>query len=207
MSYSVFPEVLFLLGFSSVFLWLNTKFKSRKALRMLWLCVLILYIGILVWVVLISRGGGNAKYTLNLIPLSSYRFVVKVYNSFDVFKQIVDNVLVFIPLGILLPAVCNAGYTKKSCALIVLAGLTASLAIEVPQYVFSMGFSEVDDLINNTWGCAIGCGIYALSCRTEAGKDRTVLEKGWFKCLLPLIMFIAVIGTIWCYREFILLGK
>lgn len=206
MGYSVFPEVLFLLAFSSVFLWLNTKFKShgaQKTLRVVWACILVVYAAILIWAALISRDNGGER-SLNLTLFSSYRIILRRYNCLDVFKQIIDNILVFVPLGILLPAAYSAKHEMKNYMFVVFAGFIMSLIIEILQYVFAIGFTEIDDLVNNTWGSMIGCGIYALSGRVESKKDSVILKSGWFKCLLPLILFVFIFGVIWCYREFLL---
>lgn len=61
------------------------------------------------------------------------------------------NVLLFIPFGYLLSIVTNLKY--KTIALI---GLGLSLGIELLQYFFAIGLAELDDLIANTIGTAIG---------------------------------------------------
>lgn len=206
MSYSVFPEVLFLLVFGSVFLWLNAKSGSRspkKSLKWLWACILVIYAAVLIWAALINRNSGGVR-SLNLTLLSSYAKILRVYNCFDVLKQIIDNILVFVPLGMLLPAAYNAKHETKNYTFVVFAGLMMSLVIEVLQYVFAIGFTEIDDVFNNVWGTMTGCGIYALSGRIEIKKDSVVLKSGWLKCLLPMIAFVLIFGVIWCYREFIL---
>ncbi|MCQ2479160.1 MAG: VanZ family protein [Clostridia bacterium] len=203
MSYSVFTEVLFLLVLGVFFLWLNTKEKASakyKKIKFLWLAMFLVYAAILLWAAIGSRSEGY-EHSLNLRPLYSYFFVVKVYNSFDVFKQILDNILVFIPFGMLLPASFNMKHKQKNYALIVLAGFAFSLFIEAVQYLFSIGFTEVDDLINNVWGCLVGCGIYALTDKIGVQGSDVILKKGWQKCLYPLISVLLIIGAIWCYRE------
>lgn len=206
MSYSVFPEILFLLVLSSLFVWLTVKFKSKgaqKVLRAVWICGLAAYAVILIWAALISREKGYSR-SLNLDLFSSYRFMLRQYNSFDVLKQVLDNVFVFVPLGILLPAAYNAKHEMKNYVFVVFCGLICSLIIEALQYTFSIGFTEIDDIVDNTWGAMMGCGIYALTGKAEAKKDSVVLKKGWFKCLLPIILYVLFFGAIWCYREFYL---
>lgn len=41
-------------------------------------------------------------------------------------------------------------------------GCLISISIETMQYIFKCGFSEVDDVMHNTLGCAIGFGIAKL---------------------------------------------
>lgn len=167
--------------------------------------LLVAYAAILIWMALVSRNEGYSR-SLNLTLFSSYRFILRQYNSFDVFKQILDNILVFVPLGILLPAAFGAKHDMKNYVFVVFAGFFVSVIFETLQYIFSIGFSEADDIINNTWGCLIGCGIYALSGKIEAKKDSLILKKGWLSCLMPVASLIIIFGIIWCYREYYLLA-
>ncbi len=203
MSYSVFTEVLFLLVLVIFFLWLNTKTKnsaSFKKTKILWAVMLVSYVAILLWAALGSRSEGY-ETSLNIKPLSSYFLVLKIYNTFDVFKQIVDNILVFIPLGLLLPATFGVKHKTKNYFFVVLAGFLLSFFIEAVQYIFSLGFSELDDIINNTWGCMVGCGIYALTDKIRMQGSDVLLKKGWQKSLYPLASFVLIIGAVWYYRE------
>lgn len=206
MSYSTFPEILFLLIFGTVFVCLTVRCKSagaQKILKAIWIVLLIVYASALIWMALIDRSAGDTR-SLNLTLFSSYRFMLTRYNSFDIVKQIIDNILVFVPLGILLPAAYSAKHDTKNYIFVVFTGMAVSLIIESLQYIFSIGFSEIDDIFNNAWGCAVGCGIYALTSRIEAKKDSVILKKGWVSCLMPLILFVLIFGVIWCYREFYL---
>lgn len=67
----------------------------------------------------------------------------------------VGNLIWFVPLGLLLPVLTGCG--KK----VILWGFLLSLLIECCQFVFGTGVTEVEDLILNTAGAAIG---YGLSC-------------------------------------------
>ena len=207
LGYSVFPETLFLLLLFFTFWFFSVKagdnITAQRINRILWTVVFIIYMAVLLWAALVSRNEGY-NCTVNFSPLYSYRFTLRVYNSFDVYKQIVDNVLVFIPFGLLFPAACKTKHSKKGYGSVVLAGFLLSLVIETVQFVFTIGFSELDDVINNTWGCIAGCGAYALSDRIERKEDGLMLKNGWFRCALAPLSVLAVFGVIWCYREFFL---
>ena len=66
-------------------------------------------------------------------------------------KQILTNVFMFIPVGIM------TGQLWKWRGLIATAGL--SVVIEVLQLVSQRGLCEVDDLLHNMIGAVIGFGI------------------------------------------------
>ena len=73
--------------------------------------------------------------------------------------QILYNVLVFIPWGILLPALVQV---KRKFRFVVLGTVGISLAIEVTQLVFKLGLFEFDDVIHNTLGAVIGYGVWLI---------------------------------------------
>ena len=75
-------------------------------------------------------------------------------------RQILLNILVYMPLGILLPGILYRHRRRGTTAL--LCGFGLSLLTEVLQYVTRRGYCETDDLIHNTLGTLLGLGCYAL---------------------------------------------
>ena len=65
------------------------------------------------------------------------------------------NVLVFIPVGL---SLCLS--FKKRRWVVPLIGFCISFTIELLQLLFQRGCSDVDDVIHNTLGCLVGCGVY-----------------------------------------------
>ncbi len=92
---------------------------------------------------------------INLIPfvrLSDYHRVR------DILWNVAGNTAMFIPSGIVLPAV----YKKlNSFGKTAAAGALISLCIEILQLPFASRVSDIDDLIQNTLGVAAGYGIFA----------------------------------------------
>jgi glycopeptide antibiotics resistance protein len=82
----------------------------------------------------------------------------KIYqNSVSYFLYLfLGNLVWFVPFGILLPIL------TKSRARTIFYCFLLSLLIETLQYVFGTGVSEVEDLILNTLGGAIGYGIFKI---------------------------------------------
>ena len=70
------------------------------------------------------------------------------------------NIGMFIPLGLFLPAIWP-GLQKLWKTLLVTA-LIISL-VEIAQLLSLVGSCDVDDLILNVLGCAMGFGVYRLS--------------------------------------------
>lgn len=96
------------------------------------------------------------------------------YNSVrDIIWNVVGNTAMFIPSGIVLPIVYRE---LDSFWKVVAAGAFISLCIEILQLPFASRASDIDDLILNTLGVAVGYGIYAAvkyfrrSCRDVRGE-------------------------------------
>lgn len=100
----------------------------------------------------------------NWIPL------LDVVNSpLEYSKNTFLNVLLFVPLGFLLPAIWSRYRSLKKTLLI---GLGLSLLIEILQ-IFTFRLTDVDDLLTNTAGAVIG---YLLS-RWFSAKLRLELPE------------------------------
>ena len=69
-------------------------------------------------------------------------------------EGIILNILLFVPFGYLVPSLF------PRLRHVVLLAFCVSLIIEVLQLVTRLGYADVDDLINNTIGAAIGTLIY-----------------------------------------------
>lgn len=68
--------------------------------------------------------------------------------------QNINNVLVLIPLG--------AVFLGKQWRALLLTAVLFSIGIEVIQYAFNLGWCEIDDVICNVLGAAIGFGLWKL---------------------------------------------
>ena len=70
--------------------------------------------------------------------------------------EAVMNVLVFIPIGF---ALCLT-FRRIRWWQTVVIGMALSVGIELLQLVFKRGCADIDDVIHNTLGCVVGCGLY-----------------------------------------------
>ena len=95
-------------------------------------------------------------FRVNLVPFVN---LFDYDNRRDLLLNVIGNTAMFIPSGIVLPVI----YKKlNNFFKVVGAGALISLCIEIIQLPFSVRASDVDDLILNTAGVAVGYGIYAL---------------------------------------------
>ena len=95
-------------------------------------------------------------FRVNLVPLVN---LFDYDNRRDLLLNVIGNVAMFIPSGIVLPIIYKRldSFIKVS-----LAGGGISLCIEIIQLPFRVRASDIDDLILNTVGVMIGYGIYAM---------------------------------------------
>ena len=95
-------------------------------------------------------------FRLNLVPLVN---LLDYTSGRDLLLNILGNVGLFVPSGIILPIL----YKRLDRFWKVLAaGAGMSLCIELLQLPFAVRATDADDLLLNTLGVALGCGIYAL---------------------------------------------
>lgn len=73
-------------------------------------------------------------------------------------EDFILNIILFIPLGFLLPYM----WPKLNFWKTTLAGLLFSISIEGTQYFAQLGCCDIDDVINNTLGTCIGYGCFRL---------------------------------------------
>lgn len=104
-------------------------------------------------------------FKLNLIPLSN---LFDFESSKAALLNIIGNVAMFIPSGIVLPIVYKRfdSFWKT-----VGVGFAISLSIELIQLLFYTRTTDTNDLILNTIGVMIGYGIYALIKRLTKRKE------------------------------------
>lgn len=157
---------------------------SRKRFRILCLSLFILYVIAIVYFLLLSdiygRRQGYTDYRYNLIPFREImRFIHSIMNHgsihfMDVFVNLIGNVVAFIPFGALIRWVRNQ---KTGFGIAVLYTFLFSLSIEVVQLITKVGVFDVDDLILNTCGGAIGYLCYRILRALDRRRYRDVQEK------------------------------
>ena len=98
---------------------------------------------------------GPSAISADKISLIPFYFLFDRYGGW--LLNIIGNIAMFIPVGIVWPACFRK---LDSIPKVVLAGAGFSLLIEVTQLVCLDRHSDVDDLLLNTCGAALGACIY-----------------------------------------------
>ena len=99
--------------------------------------------------------------TIQLVPV--IHTLAELQNGLWAFVYpVVGNMVWFVPLGFLLPLIKPSwAKTLHIC----LAGCCLSLTIEVCQWIFGSGISDIDDVLFNTLGALAGYLLYLLGRR------------------------------------------
>ena len=139
---------------------------------------------IMLWLLFVCYAGGNIYFTLssrkidtgvhlNLIPFQTYLRLFKeptpgtssvsglasvMLDGLLPIESIILNILLYYPLGYLLPIL----FRKLKPKHVILIGCLCSIATEATQYLLKMGWCETDDVIHNTLGTAIGAWVWYL---------------------------------------------
>jgi glycopeptide antibiotics resistance protein len=100
----------------------------------------------------------------NFVPLATLRYfyTIRKHYSYLVAKNILGNIIGFIPLGVLLPILF---VRLRRVGKTILVVFLISLGFETIQLLFNLGVFDVDDLLLNTVGGAIGYLFYIVSKR------------------------------------------
>ena len=155
--------------------------RMRRAL-----CVLFILYGLLMlWLLFGQRFGADLSGTyweriqnnLNLVPfrtIKEFIYTISVTTSPDLIRHSVinlaGNVVMFVPLGFFPPCIWNA---LRSFARCMLWAAACILIIELVQLFTLLGSCDVDDLILNMVGVAIGYGLGRLAGWILPYRNRT----------------------------------
>ena len=94
-------------------------------------------------------------FRVNLVPFVN---LFDYDNKRDLLLNVIGNVTMFIPSGIVLPILYKRLDTFQK---VLFAGGGISLSIEILQLPFRVRATDIDDFILNTAGVILGYGIYA----------------------------------------------
>ena len=110
--------------------------------KLLWTAVTAFYFVFFLYITLLMRSYGSRR----MVELRPF---VRFQPTSPEFHYVIENILLFVPLGILLPM--RFSFARRWRGMIGIA-LFLSLTVEVSQFVLRCGKSEVDDLIANVLG-------------------------------------------------------
>ena len=145
-----------------------------------------IYFLILVWILLFKMSFSLDELyknrSINLIPFMGS----VVVNGRIYINEIIDNILVFIPLGIYICMLKEDWPILRKISV----GFFISLGIEVLQFILAIGATDITDLIGNTLGGIIGIGVFYLFSKVFKNKTNKIINT------LALIVTILLVSMI-----------
>ena len=156
--------------------------------------IFIVYLLILIWLILFKMSFSfndisllSRTRSVNLLPFCNIRDIGGIQ-----VKEIIMNIVVFIPMGIYLK-MNNVTNIKT-----VLYGISSSFVFELIQFLFAIGTSDITDLTTNTMGIVVGLFVYALFRKIFVNKEKTdrvinriaIIVFILFSILLSLLIFM-----------------
>lgn len=154
-----------------------------------------LYLMIVTWIIVFKMQFSFEDLpklrNINLMPFGQSVIV----NGKIEISEIIDNAIIFIPIGLYLSML------KKDWKIIKKIGMIASISLvfEMLQYILAIGATDITDLITNTSGGIVGLGIYQIGYRIFKSEEKTnrilniLAMIGTF--LVMLLMMILIIAN------------
>lgn len=129
-----------------------TKKKQNRQKHLL-LYLIAVYVTVLLMMTLFSREPGSRQGV-------ELRLFATVGTSVEGWAYFVENIMLFIPYGLLFPLASSWFQKGWNC---ILGGLFSSIALETIQLRTEMGFCQLDDVVTNTAGAAAGWILYSIT--------------------------------------------
>lgn len=97
--------------------------------------------------------------TANFTPFKTIKMYIRYYDlpGLRSFSNLFGNILIFIPIGMLMPMAHKA---SRNVVIMLLNAFLFVLGIEVFQLFSAFGAFDVDDIILNCFGVLIGRAVY-----------------------------------------------
>lgn len=147
-------------------------------------CMLFCYVVIVIGATIFIRPGVYEHANLHLF--SSY---IEAWNNYSkvFWRNIILNILMFVPLGFLLPLFSDR--FKKFYWSLGLC-LLFTIGIEVTQYITKRGIFEVDDIFNNFLGALIGYSLVMLILLVVSKEKIKYRYLKLVLCILPIAFMV-----------------
>lgn len=143
------------------------------------------YLTVLLWLILFKFSFDivtviehHQTRTLNLIPFAGL--------SHTTVREMIENVAVFVPLGLLFGIATGPKRFWQKLGII----SAVSLGVEIIQFIFGIGITDITDLITNTLGGLIGLSLYTLGSKYISSKVLNRCIAGILLVVLGVILFL-----------------
>ena len=125
---------------------------NRRSMRKGIVFLFLVYFAVVLYLTVFMRIG-SVDTSVVTTPFDDLKNAIQ-YRDPALIQHMVLNVLLFVPFGYLIPAM-NPERLRR-CSFAFLGGIACSTVIEGVQMVFSLGQSDIDDIIANSIGAVVG---------------------------------------------------
>ena len=166
--------------------------NESKNKRKLTLFLFSAYCLILVWLILFKLSFSfrdihwlQGNRSINLIP-----FYYDMDTGRHHLKEVVLNLLIFVPFGVYLKML------DLPARQAILCGITFSLVMELCQYIFAIGGTDITDLITNTTGTVVGVLGYVILGKLSPnnGKTDKLLQIAATICTIVFLLMALILA-------------
>lgn len=133
--------------------------------RSLPLFLLLTYAYITLQFAFFSRPPGS-RSTISLVPGATWGTTIQSH------AYVIENILMTIPLGILLPSLWPGKSSLRSLAKCLSITLACSVALETAQFLTQRGHCQTDDVLANVAGAIIGWLLFCIGSKIIAAVGR-----------------------------------
>ena len=176
-----------------------TRKKLAAPLRTHLLRFVFLVYVVCVFMLTLSFSKSGSAGSVNFVPFSSVFYALD--SGFETARYLIAlNIIMFIPMGVLLPCVFKKVDKLYKAALISLA---ATIVIELIQILLPVRAFDIDDILMNTLGCAIGFALFAVFSwmfKKREHKLQTKTASILILAFVPVFVFVYTLSS--SAREF-----
>lgn len=185
--YSIFIIAILMIGYFIYRKFYQRKYPIRFS-KFVFITLLICWFIVVLGITTLSRG---ARYTgqINFDLFTSY---INAWNAWSLteFQLIIFNMLMFVPLGVLLPLI---HLKNKSFWRVLVISIAFTACIEMSQLITGKGIFELDDLLHNTIGSLAGYFIVMVFILWNEQRKLTFIPI--VKAISIPLVFIALFGV------------
>lgn len=131
--------------------------KVRVMFSILGALLFIVYFAVLIKATLFSFNEYVYGKSANLVLFDSIRLMWRSHDYWLIFKNIIGNVILFLPFGLLLPLILRV---FNSWRFMFVLGFGTSFLIEILQYGYAKRIFDIDDILLNGIGAMTGLFVY-----------------------------------------------
>ncbi len=116
----------------------------------------------------------SINFDIELRPF--YTFVL-AQSQPEYYRTFFMNVLLFVPIGLSMPYCLSKKPYKRNVFITIGFTCVLSAAIEFLQYYYHLGRCEIDDVIANTFGAAVGTLSYLIYMRILKNREESLMNS------------------------------